>query len=224
MKIRNLLVLAIIGATAALFVPAQESDGSMTFTDQFGQSITISRFGTVLSFKDRKGRVSQPGNNFRICASGDDSQCINSGKADGSSASLKGKFPEPGEVLAKGQMVDVTATVQRGVLTVTRRVTWWPGTTVVKLDETLSASSATVVDVIEESAGPNGLRPPCPPPAEPNYKCPPELRDAFASTSGKFELAKQLPISPEKPIRLVFTADLATIPPTSQRKAARKTN
>ena len=51
MKIRNLLVLAITIAVATLCAQAQERDGPMTFTDYVGQSITISSFGTVLSFK-----------------------------------------------------------------------------------------------------------------------------------------------------------------------------
>jgi len=215
MKIRNLLVLTIAMALSSLCAQAQANDGSMTFTDHLGQSITISSFGTVLSFKDSKGLENATDNYFRIGPYGNNGPFpwIDSRKAVGTSASVKAKFPRPGATLAKGQMLDVTATVQQGVLRVTRRLTWPAGSSVVSIDETISASSAVVVGTLEETGG--GLREtPCPdPPGE--AKCPGFWPPELKVTSGKIELSKQLPISPGKPIHFLFTTDLTKIPPVS---------
>jgi hypothetical protein len=216
MKIRNLLVLTIAMALSSLCAQAQANDGSMTFTDHLGQSITISSFGTVLSFKDSKGLENATDNYFRIGPYGNNGPFpwIDSRKAAGTSASLKAKFPRPGATLAKGQMLDVTATVHQGSLTVTRRLTWPAGSSVVKTDVTISASSAVVVGTLEETVG--GLRDiPCPdPPGE--AKCPGDWPPGLKATSGKIELAKQLLISPGKPIHIFFITELTAIPPISR--------
>jgi hypothetical protein len=226
MKIRNLLLLAITIAIATLSAQAQERDGSMTFTDHLGQSITISSFGTVLSFKDSKGRENETENYFRIGPYGNIGPWIDSRKADGTSTSLKAKFPQPGATLEKGQAMDVTATVRQGGLIVTRRLTWPAGSGEVNIDETIFASSAIVVGTLEEGIlGNLKFGPTCPAPPQ----CPPDTASAFALKSQQLpispgkpsgilfttELTRQLPISPGKPIRVQFTTELAKIPPIS---------
>ena len=219
MKTRNLLVLTITMALGTLCAQAQANNGSMTFTDNLGQSVTISRFGTVTSFKDNKGQVNPTENYFRIGPYGNNGPFpwIDSRKGEGTSTALKVEFPKQGTTIGKGQTLVAVATVTAGDLKLERRLTWAAGSKEISVDQTLSASKTTSVGTIDEGVGnPNKLRPPCPPPPGEPAKCPLRMSNSFKSSSNRFELTKQLTISPGNPIHLYFTiGPYASIPPIS---------
>lgn len=214
MKMRNALVLAITIAVTTACAQAQEADGSVTFMDNFGQSITISRFGTVLRFKDSKGQENATENYFRIGPYGNTGPFpwIDSRKAGEASAVLRIAFPKSGATLEKGQVMEVTATVSQGGLTVTRRLTWPAGSSAVNIDETISAPGASIVGTLEEGiVGNLKLHPPCPGP-QGEGNCPPETPTAFRIMS------KQLPDFPGRPPRVLVTTELTGQLPISRGK------
>lgn len=192
MKIRNLLVLAITIALGTLCAQAQERDGSMSFTDHLKQGITISRFGTVLSFKNSRGREIEANNTYKVCLCGSNS-CIESVNVppEGTSAVLKVEFPKQGAAIENGQTLIVTATVRGSDLTVTRQLAWVAGSSVVNIDETISASSAVAVCSFTEIGRRQLVYNHCP---GPPGKCPPKIRAAPRVTSGKFELIRRFPL------------------------------
>jgi hypothetical protein len=200
MRIRNLLVLAITILLGTLCAQAQERDGSRSFTDHLNQRITISRFGTVLSFRDGNGKETVPSNNYRVCLCSGNSRCIESAntRTEGTSVKLRVEFPTRGATLKKGQTLVVTATIRLKALTLKRRLVWVAGSSAVGIDEAVSASRALAVCSFEESG--KGLvvyDKPCPAPpggAGKRRKICPD----WIETSGKIELSGQLRISPEK--------------------------
>ena len=147
MKIRNLLVMAITLAFGTLCAAAQTGDGSKTFTDDTKQSITISRFGTVLSFADSNGKKSVPNDAYRVCLCGEKSPCTKSATApsEKTKSELEGEFPKQGTPLKTGETLVLTATFHKEELTVERRLTWVAGYSLVRIDETISSSKALCV-------------------------------------------------------------------------------
>ncbi|MGH9971706.1 MAG: hypothetical protein ACREBG_28465 [Pyrinomonadaceae bacterium] len=209
MKIRNLLVMGITIALGTLCAAAQDLDGSMTFTDNLNQSITISRYGAVLSFKNSKGLENATNDAFRICTT--DSKCIESAIAptEGTSAELKIKLPEQGVTIEMGQRLVVTATVRGADLTVTRKLEWLAGSSVVNVDETIAVSSATTISsFIEGGEHFLSLDKPCPVP--PGGVCPFGTRSKWKVQPGKIELTKQLSINPRQPLRARIKYDFST--------------
>lgn len=232
MKLRNLLVLTITLALAALCAQAQESEGARTFTDHLGQSITISRFGTVLSFKDSKGLQNATDHAFRICPACGDNKCIDSRRAltDGTSVELKVKFPEHGDTIRKNKTIIATATVRQGALTLTRQVTWRAGARVVIIDETISVSNviaASTWGAIGDGGSVDGtisvpsfvgigsnresggsliiFNKPCPiPPGTKDRFCPPEMADYFLVSAGTIVSTKPLMIRSGKSLVTKF--------------------
>src|SRR5215213_8630544 len=104
MKFRNLVVLTIITILITLSAYAQGGDGSRRFTDQLNQSLTISRFGTVLSFKNSKGKETAPTNVYRVCPCGEQAACVESATlpSEKTSSTLEMTFPRKGTTLRKG--------------------------------------------------------------------------------------------------------------------------
>lgn len=178
MKIRNLLVLAITMALATLCAQAQERDGSLTYTDHAKQSITISRFGTVLSFKDGTGNEIVPQHTYRVCPCGDRSRCVDSAAPTvGTKATLNVGFPKRGTQLRKGQTLIIKATVSLEGLTLRRRLAWVAGSSVVEIVETNLGRKAAICAFDESTIVLTGMMCPRPPEglreAPPSFKCPP---------------------------------------------------
>ncbi len=177
MKIRNLLILVMTMALGALSAAAQERDGSVTYTDDSKQSITISRFGTVLSFRNSNGKETVPSNVYRVCLCGQNSPCVESATVPSKEISSKfevevPKLPRQGAMIKKGQTLVVTATFRQDELAVKRRLTWEAGFSSVIIDDTISASKPLRVCTLAVKAtnlamkmcpGPPGFSPDCPP-------------------------------------------------------------
>ncbi|MGH9929441.1 MAG: hypothetical protein ACREA9_09445, partial [Pyrinomonadaceae bacterium] len=144
MKIRNLLVMAITIALGAISAAAQEPDGSKTFTDQSKQSITISRFGTVLSFTNSNGKKIVPKNAYRVCLCGEKNPCIDSATApsDEIRSALIVVSQTLGTALKNKDTLVVSAKFHKDDLTMERRLTWVAGSSLVRIDETVSAPKA----------------------------------------------------------------------------------
>lgn len=174
MKIRNLLVLAITIVLGTVCAQAQGRDGSMTFTDHLKQGITISRFGTVLSFTNSNGRQIVPSHTYRVCPCGDKSRCVDSNApTDGTKATLKAEFPKRGTMLRKGQTLIITATVSREAMTLRRRLAWMAGSSVVEIVEINSGLKTAICGFDESALVPCGVMCPRPPEAPSSYECPP---------------------------------------------------
>lgn len=174
MKIRNLVVVAITIALGTLCAQAQERDGSVTFTDEFKQRITISRFGTVLSFTNSDGKQIVPNHTFRVCPCGEKSRCVESNApTDGTTATLEVEFPQRGATLKKGQTLIVAATVRLEAMTLKRRLAWLAGSSVVEIVEAVPESSTAVCSFEERAKVPIGKMCPRPPVLGVHLKCPP---------------------------------------------------
>ena len=183
MRIRNLLVLTITMALTVLCATAQERDGSVTYTDHTKQSITISRFGTVLSFTNRDGKLIVPGHTYRVCPCGDKSRCVDSDAPnDQTKATLAVGFPKERTRLRKRETLVVTATVQLGEMTLRRRLAWMAGSSVVELFET-NSGLRTAVCAFDEgprlAIGKMCPRPPKKTNAPPAFNCPPPRLQLF---------------------------------------------
>lgn len=152
MKLRGLVVLTITVILGTLFAHAQGDEGARTFTDQFNQSVTISRFGTVLRFKNSNGKERAPTNIYRICPCGQQSGCVESATlpSEKISSTLEVEFPKKGTTLSKGETLVATATFSQADLTVMRRVTWDAGATEVTIDEIISSSKALCSCTLED--------------------------------------------------------------------------
>jgi len=176
MRIRNLVVLAITIILGALSAKAQDRDGSLTFTDHSNRSITISRFGAVLSFKNGDGKQTAPANTYRVCPCGAQAGCIESATKpdDKTSSKFDVEFPKKGTTLEKEQTLVVSATFRHGDLTVMRRISWEAGSNAVKIDEVISSSKPLCPCILEDKPPARVLEMKmCPRPPIPGYICPP---------------------------------------------------
>ena len=183
MNIGKLVILLITIALGALSASAQQGDGSVTFTDNSNQSITISRFGTVLNFKNSYGKETAPGKVYRVCPCSKKEPCIESDviPSKETKSQFEVTFPKEGTTLKKGETLVVTATYHQAELTVRRRVNWEAGSSSVAVDEVIYASKPLCVCTFElekaslKLTAKNCPRPPgsidwwiCPPEADKN--------------------------------------------------------
>ena len=180
MNIGKLIVLLITIALGAPSAAAQQ-DGSVTFTDHSKQSITISRFGTVLNFKNSHGKETVPGNVYRICPCGEKAGCIESTSmpSDKTSSQLEVVFPKKGTTLKKGETLAVTVTFRHEELTVKRSLKWAAGSSLFETEEVISGSKPLCSSTFEDKGLLRYEMKMCPrPPGAPLYllwTCPPEL-------------------------------------------------
>lgn len=177
MNIGKLVILLITIALGALSVPAQQGDGPLTFTDQSNQSITISRFGTVLKFKNSNGKESVPSNVYRVCPCGEKGECMESATlaSEKTTSQLEVEFPKKGTTLKKGETLVITATYRQAEITVKRRLNWEAGSSSVKIDDAISGSKPLCLCTFEEPVLLALEMKMCPrPPGSPGYwTCPP---------------------------------------------------
>ena len=180
MNVRKLVILLITIALAPLSARAQEGTGSVTFTDHSNQSVTISRFGTVLKLKNSNGKEIVPNNTYRVCPCGEKGPCIESAGIPGkeTKSQLEVMFPKEGATLKKGETLVVAATFRDGELTVKRRVSWEAGSGAVTIDELISSSKSMCVSTFEQKPEIAVVRleaKMCPrPPGDPSFWiCPP---------------------------------------------------
>ena len=152
MKIRTLVVLLITTSLATLSGPAQERDGSVTFTDSSNQAITISRYGAVLSFRNSKGQEIVPGNAYRVCLCGEKGPCIESTTAltDETISKFEVVFPRQGTTLKNGQTLIVRATSGQKDLMVERKLTWLAGSGTAEANDAISSSKSLCFCTFEE--------------------------------------------------------------------------
>jgi hypothetical protein len=182
MKLRGLVVLTITIILGTLFAHAQGDKGARTFTDQFNQSVTISRFGTVLRFKNSNGKETVPANVYRVCPCGEQGACIESATlpSEKTSSTLEVTSPKKGTTLRKGDTLVVTATFTQAGLTVKRTLTWEAGSDSVITDEIISSSKPLCSCTLEDKSG---LDIPvvalagkmCPAPPGALWTCPPSI-------------------------------------------------
>ncbi|HEX7333934.1 MAG TPA: hypothetical protein VF290_20690 [Pyrinomonadaceae bacterium] len=175
-KLIILLITIALGATSA----AAQQD-SVTFTDHSKQSITISRFGTVLNFKNSKGKETVPGNVYRVCPCGQKASCIESTSipSDKTSSQLDVMFPKKGTTLKKGETLVVKATFRYEELTVRRSLKWTAGSTLFESEEVISGSKPLCSSTFEDEGLLRFEMKMCPrPPGAPlalYWTCPPEI-------------------------------------------------
>lgn len=178
MSIGKLIILLI---TIAFGAPSAAAQDSVTFTDYSKQSITISRFGTVLSFKNSNGKETVPGNVYRVCPCGEKTSCIESTStsSDKSSSQLKVVFPKKGTTLKKGETLVVTATFRFEELTVKRSLKWTAGSSLLETEEVISGSKPLCSSTFEDKGLLRYEMKMCPrPPGAPlalYWTCPPEI-------------------------------------------------
>lgn len=201
MKIRNLFFLTITIVLGSISAEAQEREGSLTFTDHLKQSITITRFGTVLTFKNSSGRQSAGNHAFRVCPR--DGQCTGSDNNSRTKGELSVSFPTQGTALKKGETLVVTATVRGPNLTVTRKLMWVAGSRFVNVEERVSALRDTDITRLTESVAGVLRASPCPPPPPEEAKCPERLR----ISQGKMTLEKSVRITPAAPLAVNISCD-----------------
>ena len=181
MSIGRLIILFITVALGAVPAAAQQGDGSVTFTDHSKQSITISRIGMVLNFKNSNGKETVPRNVYRVCPCGEKAGCIDSTSmpSDKTSSQLEVAFPKKGTTLKKGETLVVTATFRHEELTVKRNLKWTAGSSLLETDELISASKPLCSNIFEDKGLLRYEMKMCPrPPGAPLYllwTCPPEL-------------------------------------------------
>jgi|KBSMisStandDraft_5_1062788.scaffolds.fasta_scaffold04368_7 hypothetical protein len=151
MNVRKLVILLMTIALGALSAPAQEGAGSVTFTDHSNQSVSISRFGTVLKLKNSNGKEIVPNNIYRVCACGEKGPCIESANLPGkeTKSQFEVVFPKEGATLKKGETLVLAATFREGELTVKRRLTWEAGSGAVIVDEVISSSKSLCLTTFE---------------------------------------------------------------------------
>ena len=176
MRIRNLFILAMTIVFAALSVSGQDRDSSATFTDNSNRSLTISRFGAVLSFKNGDGKQTTPASTYRLCPCGENAGCIESTTMpDKTDSKLDVEFPKKGTTIKKGETLVVTSTFRHGELTFTRRLSWEAGSDLVKIEEVIASTKPLCPCALES-------KPPvkvllemkmCPSPPIPGFICPP---------------------------------------------------
>ena len=179
MNVRKLVILLIAIALGPLSARAQEG-GSVTFTDHSNQSVTISRFGTVLKLKNSNGKEIVPNNIYRVCPCGEKGACIESAVIPGkeTKSQFEVMFPKEGSTLKKGETLVVGVTFREGDLTVKRRLSWESGSGAVTLDELISAPKPLCITTFEAKPEIAVLRleaKMCPrPPGDPDFWiCPP---------------------------------------------------
>ena len=179
MNIGKLIILLITIALGGLSAAAQQGDGSVTFTDHSNQSITISRFGTVLNFKNSNGKETVPGNVYRVCPCGDKGSCTESTSmpSEKASSKLEVVFPKKGTALKKGQTLVVTATFRQADIEVKRSLNWEAGSSSVKIEDAVSGSKPLCLCTFDEPVLLTLEAKMCPrPPGSPGYwTCPPSL-------------------------------------------------
>lgn len=178
MRIRNLVVLTMTIVLGTLSASGQDRS-SMTFTDQSNRSITVSRFGTVLNFKNGDGKEAAPANNYRVCPCGEKAGCIESATIpdDKADSKFEVEFPKKGTTLDKGETLVVTSTFRYGDLTIARRLSWDAGSNLVKIDEVISSPKSLCPCAFQEEKPPVKVlldMKMCPRPPIPNYICPPQ--------------------------------------------------
>lgn len=175
MNIGKLIILLITIALGAVAAGAQQ--GSVTFTDDARQSVTISRFGTVLNFKNSNGKVVVPGNVYRVCPCGEKASCIESMPSGETSSQLEVVFPKKGTTLKKGETLVVTATFRQADVEIKRRLNWEAGSSLVKIEDAVSGSKPLCLSTFEEPVLLTLEAKMCPrPPGSPGYwTCPPSL-------------------------------------------------
>ena len=158
MNIKKLVILLITIALGALTAPAQEGDGSVTVTDLFNQSVTISRFGTVLNLKNSNGKETVPKNIYRVCACGESGPCIESAIIPSKETRVQFEvFPKKGP-LKKGETLVVIAAFRHGQLSVKRRISWEAGSSSVEFGEAIYASKPLFACTFEEKMQKISLR------------------------------------------------------------------
>lgn len=181
MSIGRFIILLITIALGALSAAAQQGDGSVTFTDHSKQSITISRIGMVLSFKNSNGKETVPGNAYRVCPCGEKAGCMESTSmpSDKTSSQLEVVFPKKGTTLKKGETLVVTATFREAELTVKRRLSWGAGSSSVEIEDAVSGSKPLCLCTFDEPVLLTLQAKMCPrPPGSPGYwTCPPSLEE-----------------------------------------------
>ena len=181
MNIGKLIILLITIALGAVSAAAQPGDGSVTFTDHSKQSITISRFGTVLNFKNSNGKETVPGNVYRVCPCGEKASCIDSTSmpSEKTSSQLEVIFPKKGTTLKKGETLVIKATFRHEELTVKRSLKWTAGSSLFETDEVISASKPLCSNIFEDKGLLRYEMKMCPrPPGAPLsllWICPPEI-------------------------------------------------
>jgi len=144
MKIRNLVVLMITVALATLSVSAQ-----VTITDNSNQSLMISRFGTVVKFRNRFNRRFEPDHTYKICTCSTTPRCIEPNLIGTATATLKVEFPQSGTRLRSNESLKAVATVKLGRVTLTRRLEWLAGSSVIYVVDTVAADSTNVCSIEE---------------------------------------------------------------------------
>ncbi|MCU1266620.1 MAG: hypothetical protein JWM21_2938 [Acidobacteria bacterium] len=206
MKIRNLLVLTITTTLATLCAQGQARDGTRTFKDHLGQSISIGPFGTVRSFKDSQGRQTATNNTFRICPCG--RKCIDSANRITSRDKLElhVDYPQQGTTLKEDETLMVTVKVSGPNLEVIRKLAWVAGSRVVNIDETISTTTDVSICNLRESGAGLLRNDPCP--------IPPRGRDSLLEREVYLvkcpdwmftaEAAERFQITSSRPLRLRF--------------------
>lgn len=202
MKIRNLFLLTTITLLVSISAAGQERDGSVTFTDHLKQTITISRFGTVRTFTNGKGRRVVANHTFRVCPRY--GKCTGSDKNSSGKSELSVTFPKERTSLKEGEALIVTANVTGPKLRVIRKMTFVAGSTSVDIEETVSSTQDTDIASLLESA--NGVlwTKPCPPPP-PQATCP--HGDSIKIKRGKLKMTKPFHITTAAPMGTTITCD-----------------
>jgi hypothetical protein len=180
MNIGKLIILSVTIALGTLSARAQED--SVTFTDYSNQSVTISRFGTVLKLKNSNGKESVPANIYRVCPCGEKGPCIESAiiPSKETKPQLEVEFPKKGTTLKEGETLVVLATFRQAELTVKRRLNWKAGSGSVEIEQAVSGSKPLCVCTFAEKPEIPVLRLeakmcPRPPGSVDWWTCPPEL-------------------------------------------------
>ena len=177
MRIRNLIVLAMTMVLGALYVSGQGGESSVTFTDHSNRSITISRFGTVVSFKNGDGKEAAPANSYRVCPCDDKTNCIESTNIpDKTDSKFDVEFPKKGTTLGKGETLVATSKFRQGDLTVVRRLSWEAGSNLVKIDDVISSPKSLCPCAFQEEKPQVKVlldMKMCPRPPIPGFICPP---------------------------------------------------
>lgn len=198
MKIRNLLVLMTTMALATICASGQQAD--VTIKDHANQTLTVSRFGTVVKFVGRDGNEIVPKHNFRICSCNEAWPCLESEDSKEATATfvvlspapfrekkLKGgqRFGFPSQSpglqraqsleLLPGKSLELQATIVFRGGTVMRRLVWKAGSSSVQI-QTLTWSGDPVCCIKDQSLVPlNFAHHGCqmPPPEGFSLTCPP---------------------------------------------------
>ncbi|MGH9873458.1 MAG: hypothetical protein ACRD9S_13480 [Pyrinomonadaceae bacterium] len=194
MKIRNLLVMTLTLALGTLSAAAQQPDGSKTFADHEGQSITISSVGTVLSFTNAKGVKTDTNHIFRICPCGHDCIVSDNPGTLGNQVELTVDFPKAGTILKEGETLSVTAIVATD-LSLTRKLAWEAGSDTVTVDEIIATPKAATICGLREDVSAGAIQGMCPPPPGASYKCPPQTLGFVVETPVRVRARRRSPVA-----------------------------